>query len=344
MAIDIFNLQPSVITRDLSGKSFFIYGEPKSGKTSNAVKFPRPIIIGFEKGWNMLNGVYAQTIASWKDALYVKKQLLWDKEQVDKGVKEDTRFKTAIVDTVSLAYSQCEKFILNKEGVSFLDETENKRGYKAVKEEFESYFQDLVKAGYTVVAIAHAEIKQIKENGVKYDRIQPQLDKRGEAVLFGLCDVIGYAHSKMLEDGTTQMVLTMRGSKELEAGTRSKYMSEEIPFTYEALLADMQHAIDMEEQNGATVVDTPTEVYQDPTEKRDYKEVKKEVSELGVKIAKMTGNKEDVTSIVEKYLGRDTGESGQVRTVNACTAAQVDQLELILSDLKDKAEELGIEV
>lgn len=29
--IDIFNLQPTVVTRDLSGKSFLIYGERKSG-------------------------------------------------------------------------------------------------------------------------------------------------------------------------------------------------------------------------------------------------------------------------------------------------------------------------
>ena len=29
--IDIFNIQPTVVTRDLSGKSFLIYGERKSG-------------------------------------------------------------------------------------------------------------------------------------------------------------------------------------------------------------------------------------------------------------------------------------------------------------------------
>ncbi len=31
MAIDIFSIQPNVVTRDLSGKSFFIFGERKSG-------------------------------------------------------------------------------------------------------------------------------------------------------------------------------------------------------------------------------------------------------------------------------------------------------------------------
>ena len=47
--IDIFSLQPSTISRDLSGKSFLIYGTRKSGKTSNAVKFPKPLVMGFEK-------------------------------------------------------------------------------------------------------------------------------------------------------------------------------------------------------------------------------------------------------------------------------------------------------
>ena len=32
MAIDIFNMKPNVVTRDLSGKSFLIYGERKSGR------------------------------------------------------------------------------------------------------------------------------------------------------------------------------------------------------------------------------------------------------------------------------------------------------------------------
>ena len=37
--IDIFNIQPTVVTRDLSGKSFLIYGERKSG-TDNWVLPP----------------------------------------------------------------------------------------------------------------------------------------------------------------------------------------------------------------------------------------------------------------------------------------------------------------
>lgn len=32
MAIDIFNIQPSVVSRDLKGKSFLIFGDKKSGR------------------------------------------------------------------------------------------------------------------------------------------------------------------------------------------------------------------------------------------------------------------------------------------------------------------------
>lgn len=340
MAINIFDVQPSVITRDLSGKSFYIYGTPKSGKTSNAVKFPRHLIIGFEKGWNMLANVKGIPVNSWREALEIKKQLLKDAKAVDNGEKTETTYKSIIVDTASIAYDKCEQYILDKEGVEYLDETESKRGYKATAKEFDNFFQELVKAGYTVIAIAHAETKQVKENNEKYERTQPKIDKRGDSVLAGLCDVIGYAHEIEKEDGTTEMVLTMRGNKYLEAGTRSKYMSEEIPFTYEALLADMQRAIDMEADNGATVVDTPTQVYKDQTPKRNWKEVQKEAQELAKTVAQAS-SREEVMAITEKYLGRDTsGEKS--RTIASCTAAQLDQLELILADLKDRAEELGV--
>lgn len=99
MAIDIFNIQPTVVTRDLSGKSFLIYGERKSGKTSNAVKFPKPILLAFEKGYSMLSGIYAQPINTWKEALEVKKQLLKDAKAVTDGDKDSTVFSTVIVDT-----------------------------------------------------------------------------------------------------------------------------------------------------------------------------------------------------------------------------------------------------
>lgn len=335
MAIDIFSIQPSVISRDLSGKSFFIYGDKKSGKTSNAVKFSKSILVAFEKGYNMLSGVMAQPVNKWKEALDVKKQLLKDAKAVEDGDKTETVFKTVIVDTADLAYDMCEAYILAKEGVEYLDETESKRGYKAVEREFDTYFQEIVKAGYTLVVISHSDTVQIKENGEKYDRTQPTVAKRGLKVLARLVDVIAYSTSETDENGNVNMVLYLRGSKELEAGSRNKYMSAKIPFTYKALLEDMQQAIDrLEKEDGAVVSDKPIEVYKDQSEVADFKET---VSAIG-KIAKALNDQ----GMMDKYQAITNKHLGKGKLVRDCDATQIDLLMLILDDLNDLIKEEGI--
>lgn len=288
--------------------------------------------------WNMLPNVMGIPVNKWREALDIKKQLLKDAELVEKGEKKETTYKTVIIDTASIAYDKCTQYILDKEGVEYLDETESKRGYKAVEKEFDNFFQELVKAGYTIVAIAHVEEKTVKDkSGNKYEVTQPKIDKRGLAVLSGLCDVIGYAAPEEDEDGNEQMMLTMRGSKYLTAGSRSKYMSEKIPFTYEALLADMEQAIDKEiANNNAVVIDTPTEVYKDQEPEADFDDTVKEIK----KIAKAFNVEEKMSEyikITEKHLGKG-------RKVQDCTESQLDMLLLILDDLKDKAIELKIEI
>lgn len=290
--------------------------------------------MGFEKGWNMLSGVYGQPINKWSEALKVKKQLLQDVARVERGEKPETTFKTVVVDTADLAYMMCEDHILAKEGVEYLDETESKRGYKAVKKEFNMFFQEIVKAGYTLVVIAHSETKQVKENGEKYERTQPLVDKRGFEVLAGLVDVIGFATNELQEDGTNKMVLTMRGNQYLEAGTRNEYMSAKIPFTYEALRADMEQAIDKLEANGAVVSDKPIEVYKDQSEVADFKET---VSAIG-KIAKALNEQ----GMMDKYQAITNRHLGKGKLVRDCDATQIDLLTLILEDLNDLVASEGL--
>lgn len=335
MAIDIFGIEPSVISRDLSGKSFLLYGERKSGKTSNAIKFPKHIVLGFEKGWNMLSGVMGQPINKWSEALSVKKQLLKDVKAVEDGVKKETTYKTVIIDTADLAYMMCEQHILDKENVEYLDETEKMRGYKAVKKEFNLFLQDFVKAGYTLVVIAHSETKQIKINGEKLERTQPLVDKRGFEVIAGLVDVIGYAANETDKDGNSVMTLTMRGNEFLEAGSRNKYTSTKIPFTYKALLEDMEQAVDkLVKEDGAKVTDKPIEVYKDQTEVADFKET---VSKIG-KIAKALNDQ----GIMEKYQSVTNNRLGKGKLVRDCDATQIDLLMLILDDLQDLVKEESI--
>lgn len=343
--IDIFNLQPTVVTRDLSGKSFLIYGERKSGKTSNAVKFPKPILLAFEKGYSMLSGIIAQPINTWREALEVKKQLLKDAEAVNRGDKTETVFKTVIVDTADIAYDCCEHYILDKEGVEHLDESTNMRAYRTLSREYDKFFQEIVKAGYTLVIISHATSKKMKEKGEKYDKTIPTLPDRGFQVVARLVDVCAYASFETdAETGAPVPMLTMRGSKNLEAGSRNKYMSEKIPFTYQALCDDMAQAIKrLEEEDGAVVVNAPTQMHQDISEKIDFKAVKTAIGKIARVLVKLDEGEEDphyvddYKRIAESYIGRN-------RLVKDCDEAQADMLALILEDLQEYVKTNNIEI
>ena len=48
--LNLLSITPHQVSRDLRGYSVLFYGEPKSGKTTTATKFPNHLILGFEKG------------------------------------------------------------------------------------------------------------------------------------------------------------------------------------------------------------------------------------------------------------------------------------------------------
>lgn len=45
MGLDILSIQPHQVSRDMRGYSVFLYGEPKSGKTTIATKFPKHLLL-----------------------------------------------------------------------------------------------------------------------------------------------------------------------------------------------------------------------------------------------------------------------------------------------------------
>lgn len=54
MAIDIFSIKPTELCVSLSGRFILLFGQPKSGKTSTAALWDKPLLCAFEKG-----GLYA---------------------------------------------------------------------------------------------------------------------------------------------------------------------------------------------------------------------------------------------------------------------------------------------
>ena len=64
MAIDLQQLKPHKISRDLSGYITYIYGAPKIGKTTLGAQMPKPLLLAFERGYNAIEGIIAQDITS----------------------------------------------------------------------------------------------------------------------------------------------------------------------------------------------------------------------------------------------------------------------------------------
>lgn len=58
MAINLMELVPQTISKNLRGKFLMVYGDAGCGKTSLAADFDKVLICGFEHGTNALNNVY----------------------------------------------------------------------------------------------------------------------------------------------------------------------------------------------------------------------------------------------------------------------------------------------
>ena len=293
-----------------------------------------------EKGYGMIPNAMGFPINSWREALEAKKELLKDAKAVEKGEKAEKEFLTVVVDTIDLAYDMCERYILDKDGVEYLDETEKMRGYRAVSREYDKFFQDIVKAGYTLICISHATSKQVKENGEKYDKTIPTVPDRGFLVVSRLVDVCAYAHYETDDAGNIVPMLTMRGNKYLEAGSRNKYMSEKIPFTYQALLADMTQAIDkLEAQDGATVTNETSNLFKDKIAEEDkipFENLVNEVKKYALALVHAE-KRSEYDKIVAEYLGKG-------RNVKDCDESQYDMILLIIQDLKEYCDTNNIEV
>ena len=93
MAIDILKIQPHEISRDLKGYTVVFYGQPKSGKTTTASKFPKALLLGFEIGYLALPNVMATPVTRWSEFKSILKQL--------KSDEAHQMYENIVVDTVS---------------------------------------------------------------------------------------------------------------------------------------------------------------------------------------------------------------------------------------------------
>lgn len=321
MAIDILNIQPSVISRDLRGKYVLLYGKPKSGKTTAACAFPNSLLVAFERGYNAIGGVRAVDITKWADWKMVLRQL--EKPEAQK------MYETIIIDTISIAWDYCEQYICAQNGVQKINEIPWGGGYSACKKEFESALRKITMLGYGIVLIAHSAARVEKTaDGSEVEIISPEMPKRASEICNGLVDIIGYIGGEYDADKNFTRYLYTRETPTLFAGSRFKYLAPKIKFGYQELVDAIAEAIDMaEKHDGVKVVDNAelTAI----GERLDFATVRAEAQDLW---QKLTQKNPDNASVILKKIEMTMGHRMKL---SEFTEDQCDLMYLVVLDMRD---------
>ena len=323
MAINLLNIEPHKVSRDLSGYITFIYGPAKVGKTTFGSKMPGHLILAFERGYNAIPGAMVTDITSWGEMKQVVREL---KKPEVKAV-----YKSIIVDTVDVAADACQKYVCNQLGIENIgDGGWATNGWAKYKKEFEDTFRLLTQLGYAVVFISHDKEKTIKLQGQpEYQQIGSSMQSSAMAIVENMSDIIGYAHP-VYKDGEYKRVLSLRSpDNTVRCGCRFRYIAPEIEFSYESLTKALNDAIDKEanETNNQFVTNErfETPVMQEFNYEALIAEFQELVGSLMHKNANFYGPR--ITQIVDKYLGKG-------KKVSDASIDQAELISLIVDEIK----------
>lgn len=318
--MDLLSLQPHKVSRDLSGYITYIYGAPKTGKTTLASQMGDSLLLAFEPGYHALPGVIAQDITTWGEMRQAYREL--------KKPEVKERFSAVIVDTIDIAADRCKKYVCSQNSIEDLGDLGYGKGWTKFKDEFNDVFRGLTQLGYAVFFIGHDKVENKTDGSgnVVSSVIRPALSNSTRTVIAGMADIYGYAHQK----NTGEMsVLTLRCTDgSIECGCRFKYMPEEITTNYHELTKALNDAIEKEakENGNKFVTDEKIEVPTAPT--YDFNALNKKFQDLvGQLMTANQSNSPKITAIVEQYLGKG-------KKVSECNSEQCEQIDLIVRDLE----------
>ena len=325
MAINLLDIKPHKVSRDLSGYIIYVYGAPKTGKTTLATQMPSALLLAFERGYNTLPGVMAQDVNTWGEMKQIFRELKKDEVRA--------AYKTIIVDTVDIAADLCQKYICSQLGIDNMgDGGWATNSWSKYKKEFEDVFRGLTMLGYAVVFISHEnEYSEKDTTGKEITKVRPAVQKSALAVVENMADIYGYAKSFITDEGSKVKLMLRSTDGRIACGCRFKYIDPVIDFNYESLANALNEAIDKEAKvsDGKFVTDERENM--NIAKSYDYKALMAEFHEI---VGNLMSEDKDVngpriTQIIEKYLGKG-------KKVSETTLDQAEFIYLIVSEIKDE--------
>ena len=321
MAIDLLNLEPQHISKNLRGKMFLIYGDAGCGKTTLASKFKNVLIAGFEMGTNALNNVYVQPVKTWDDWRKMVRQLVSKPELHEK-------FEAIAIDTADEAWELCAKYVCNDNGVAKLGDIPWGGGYDQAKKEFHSTFRDLSYAGYGLIFISHSAEKTYKNDKKQdYNKIVPALQSRPFDIINKMVDLIAYIREVTVgegDDAKRERFMFFRdevGDRFL-AKSRYQYIKPYVKLSYDELVDAIYAAIDEEtlHSGGAATEEI------NPYTQRNFDELMEDAKMLWGELVNKDLVKQ-AAEILQKIFGKPTKFSEVL-------PEQVDLLAVALNEIR----------
>lgn len=319
--MDLLNLEPTKVSKDLKSKIIFFYGDVKSGKTTTASKFPKALIAATEIGTNALNNVFVQPIQKWGDMNRLLKEL--KKEPVQE------KFETIVIDTADNLYDLAEEYVLSQHGVSKIGDIPFGAGYKETEKIFDKALRQIPMLGYGLVIISHATERVLtNEQGEEYSKIQPTLPKAPQKVVNRMSDIVGYSTTIKNEDGQDETRLIMRGNERVIAGSRWKHTPNSIVFNYDNLVNAIHDAVEKSsDEDGVQALDEQINHYE-KKDKRDFEEAREELISIAQAFVESDRLVEFNTVMYDTF--------DDELKISDLTAKNQDAVEVLIDELKEK--------
>lgn len=327
--IDIFSLEPSKISRDLKGKFLLIYGQPKTGKSTFGSQLPRSLFLNFEQGTNALAGIRSVPILRWGDFKKVLSQL--------RKPQAREMYDSIVVDTASIAWQLCEKYVCQREGVDSIRDIPWGQGWGMLRNEFSECWREITLLGFGILFIAHSKDKPTEmrdEDGNEITAVAPDLPNQCYTIINSIVDIIGYLQVQMNNDGTSERFLYTRSTPTVFAGSRYQYLAPKIKFGYKELVDAIGDAIDKAvELDGAEVTDH-TEIAQ--IKARPFQEVINDAKEIWIAYldaAQTEEEKEQHLNVMKDVIRRIFGSEDF--KLSAAVPSQSDLVELFVDEMRE---------
>lgn len=248
-------------------RKLWIYGQPFSGKTTVADKFPDTLMLNSDGNVKYVTAPYLIITDKVEvNGRITKTKMAWEvfKEVIDELAKKQNTYKTIVVDLLEDMYEHCRKYIYAEMGVAHESDGGYGKGWDMVKTEFLSTMKKLVNLDYdNIILISQETISEdiTKRSGDKITAIKPNIPDKTALKIAGMVDVVMRA---VVVDG--EYKLTFKTDEVEFGGGRIKLAVKEIPNNYDALIALLN------ESEGASTTATTTDEAPKPKTRGKKKE------------------------------------------------------------------------